>query len=72
MFNATKIAVMALAGAEAVNISSQTQASLSATVTEGALAQITFDRDFWKNLYGDKKFKKARKACMDFPGGSER
>ena len=44
MFNATKIAAMALAGAQAVNISSQTQTSLSANVDEGALAQITFDR----------------------------
>ena len=41
MINATKIAAMALAGAQAVNISSQTQTSLSATVDDEALAQIT-------------------------------
>ena len=39
MFNATKLAAMALAGTQAVNVSSQTLTSLSATVNEGALAQ---------------------------------
>ena len=45
MFNATKLAAMALAGTQAVNVSSQTQTSLSATVNEGALAQIIWDKD---------------------------
>ena len=45
MFNATKVAAMAIAGTQAVNMSSQAQTSLSATVNEGALAQNTFDED---------------------------
>ena len=43
MLNATKLAAMALAGTQAVDITSQAQTSLSATVDEGALAQITLD-----------------------------
>ena len=39
MFNATKLAAMALAGTQAVDISSQTQTSLSASVDHGMLAQ---------------------------------
>ena len=39
MFNATKLAAMALAGTQAVDISSQTQTSLSATVDHEMLAQ---------------------------------
>ena len=72
MFNATKLAAMALAGTQAVDISSQTQTSLSATVNEGALAQITFDRDALNQEYGNEAFEQALDACEHLPKGELR
>ena len=53
MFNATKVAAMAIAGTQAVNISSQAQTSLSATVNEGAfeVADMASDHGMLAQTY---------------------
>ena len=63
MFNTKILAAMALACAQAVNISSQT--SLSATVNEGALAHLL-------DKYDEKAWEKAFDDCSHVPEEWER
>ena len=64
MFNTTILAAMALACAQAVNISSQT--SLSATFNKGS-----FDHAYLEDKYGEKAWERAFDDCSGVPEQKE-